>query len=79
VTTVDKEEKVGVHLTSEEGKVALFDSVTGWAFGPVFDNNTDAENFTSYAELRLQKELRSVSNSQLEEVYATWLMTMEGS
>lgn len=36
---------MGVRLTSEENVTALYDSVTGWAFGTVFATPELAEDF----------------------------------
>lgn len=41
---------MGLRLTADEGKTALFDSVSGWAFGPVFSDADQAEDFLRYAE-----------------------------
>lgn len=30
---------MGVRLASQENVVAIFDSVTGWAFGPTFEHD----------------------------------------
>lgn len=37
---------MSVWLTSQEDKVCMFDSVTGIAFGPVFDSEEECESFT---------------------------------
>lgn len=39
---------MGVRLTSQEGKTALFDSVTDTAFGPVFNSKAEAEGFLGW-------------------------------
>jgi len=70
---------MGIRLTSEEGKTALYDSVSGFAFGPVFDTEVEAAEFADYAESRLNKALNKMLHREIDEVYATWLMSMEGS
>lgn len=64
---------MGVRFTTQEGKVALFDSVSGFAFGPVFDRVADASDFLDFAEARLNKDLRMATDQELEEVYASFL------
>lgn len=39
---------MGVRLTSQEEKTALYDSVTDMAFGPVFDSLDAAETFLAW-------------------------------
>lgn len=39
---------MGVHITGIEGKSALFDSTSGLAFGPVFEDDTEAEDFLEW-------------------------------
>lgn len=49
---------MGVRVTDGETEFALFDSTTGLAFGPVFDNYDEAEGFLSWLrekELALDK------------------------
>jgi len=47
---------MGVRTTASEGKVALFDSVTGTAFGPVFDDPFDAEEFLRWLQGKSEEE-----------------------
>ena len=42
---------MGVRLTTTEGVTALYDSVTGFAFGPTFDDADRAEAFAAYAPI----------------------------
>lgn len=64
---------MGIRLSSIEGKVALFDSVSGFAFGPIFDKEGEASDFLDFAEARLNKDLRMATDQELEEVYASFL------
>lgn len=39
---------MSTHLTSREGGVAFYDSVTGTAFGPVCESETEADEFEAW-------------------------------
>ena len=39
---------MGVQITGFEGKSAIFDSVSGLAFGPVFSSNLEAQDFLDW-------------------------------
>lgn len=43
-------------------RVALYDSATGWAFGPVFGDEDEAQAFLDF----LVRDARSFSNAELE-------------
>lgn len=62
---------MGLRFTTRESKVALFDSVTDWAFGPVFNTEDAAERFLLWAENHgvPDGDVRSLTNSRL---YALW-------
>lgn len=71
---------MGVRLTTDESKTALFDSVTGLAFGPVFDCTADAESFLEYAEKfkvlfisPARKDLRQMGAAQLNVIHSAWV------
>lgn len=68
---------MGVRTTSSENKVALFDSVTGRAFGPVFDSNDDIESFLEYAETMGTEDLRCSTDDELETMKHNWEQSME--
>jgi hypothetical protein len=42
--------RMAVRLTSTENVVALYDSTTGLAFGPIFDSDEDAIEFLEWLE-----------------------------
>jgi hypothetical protein len=63
---------MSVRVTATEGKVALFDSVTNWAFGPVFDTEEDANNFLGWCERRGLEDVRLMSEQRLLWVYGQW-------
>lgn len=73
---------MGIRITSTESKTAIYDSVSGFAFGPVFDSDLEAEEFIEFAEKRLNKDLRTATDRELEEVYSAFLaakdMTING-
>lgn len=60
---------MSVRLTSGENKVALFDSTSGFAFGPVFDDETEAEAFLDFAERNLEGDIRGASDADLLALY----------
>ena len=39
---------MGVRITTSEKVSALFDSVSGWAFGPTFETEDEAESFLNF-------------------------------
>jgi hypothetical protein len=78
---------MGTRITGIEDKVALYDSVTGTAFGPVFDDSYEAEDFLAWLELKEKKEEtfkfghdeikfladpRVYRDSELQEVHHLW-------
>lgn len=69
---------MSVRLTSQEGRVALFDSTTGFAFGPTFDSQEDAEQFSAFvSEFTRGEDLRSISQSRLDVYHRRWLESRE--
>jgi hypothetical protein len=61
---------MGVRTTHEEGKVALFDSTTGEAFGRVFESQDEADDFLGWYEaLRSADGLGHLTELMLDEVY----------
>jgi hypothetical protein len=62
---------MAVRITTQENMHALYDSVTGWAFGPVFDRIDDAQQFLAWAQDESGLvDLRIMSDRALEEAYA---------
>lgn len=62
---------MGIRTTSSEQVVALFDSGTGWAFGPVFDSEYAAEDFLDYTATG--SDLRGLTDPELKRLHAKWL------
>lgn len=63
---------MGIRITTEEDKVALFDSVTGLAFGQVFDSAVDAQAFLDYAEIRGVEDVRKLSDDAFNQLHDDW-------
>lgn len=61
---------MSVRITSQEGRVALFDSVSGWAFGPAFNTEEEAEDFLAFATHH--HDLRLLDTRQLQELLRSW-------
>lgn len=62
---------MGVHLT-DDTHVAMFDSVTGFAFGPTFDNEEDALDFIEFLHDRGFTEPRGLTDPDLEAEHLEW-------
>jgi hypothetical protein len=61
---------MGIRNTEDEGVVALFDSVSGFAFGPTFQDSDEAEAFIRFAERESDADLRQLTDTQLDELSA---------
>lgn len=67
---------MGVRFTTNEGVTALFDSVSGWAFGPVFEDSEQSQDFLDFHEKtddRHADDLRSYTIADLESLHKEWL------
>ncbi len=51
-----------------QGGAVLYDSVSGWAFGPVFDSYEDAAAFNGW----LEDDARSLTEAGLRQAYGNW-------
>lgn len=69
---------MGVRLTTDEGVTALFDSVTGWAFGPTFAAPEDADAFLAFLHEK-GEDGRELSGEVLRSRHAAWLALNEAS
>ena len=65
---------MGVRLTSQEEVVALYDSVTGRAFGEVFDNEDDAEAFLEWLQPYDARQIDDLDKRRTE-----WEFTVRGA
>lgn len=63
---------MSVRLTTQEDKVALFDSVSGYAFGPTFDSEGEAEDFVDFCADRQTTDLRALSDSEIGALHEEW-------
>lgn len=63
---------MSVRVTSVEGKVALFDSTTGLAFGPVFASDDEAEEFLEHLRQIGTADPRHIPSLHLAELHQEW-------
>ena len=57
------------------GRVALFDSVSGYAFGPVFegeDAEEQADSFCNYVERHAEQDARTIKPVLLQKMHEAW-------
>lgn len=64
-----KGEKLGVRIT-DSTNVALYDSVSGVAFGPIFKDEDEAEDFLAWLTYRKQDDPRNMTPTKLHQ--AVW-------
>jgi rubrerythrin len=53
--------------------VAMYDSTTMWAFGPVFDDTEDAEAFINYAGRADGRDLRIIPDNEMEKLFGDFM------
>lgn len=63
---------MGLRLTSGENVVAMFDSVSGWAFGPTFADEDEARDFIEWGTAHYGGDLRCASDTELASTYSAW-------
>ena len=63
---------MGIRITGREGVSALYDSVSGFAFGIVFDSDEDVESFLEFSKREEPRDLRILKDSELESLYSKW-------
>lgn len=63
---------MSVRVTSVEGKVALFDSTDGLAFGPVFEDDDEAEAFLEHLEQIGERDPRTIPAVELAQLHREW-------
>lgn len=67
---------MGIRLSSQEKKVAVYDSVTDWAIAcPVFDSEEEAESFLRFARENGRSDLRMLASADIEMLYSAWYPT----
>lgn len=63
---------MGVRITDSE-TVALYDSVSGFAFGPTFDDEEQAQDFCDWWHTYDDAvDLRRLTDRELEEAHSRW-------
>jgi hypothetical protein len=62
---------MGVRITHD--CVTLYCSTSGWAFGPVFEDADQAEAFLKWSKKHVSRDLRMLSDEELEKEYHNWL------
>lgn len=63
---------MGVRVTDIDN-VAIYDSVTGFAFGPTFNCEDAAGDFLSWLDSNDEKDPRLMTNSELESKFGEWV------
>ena len=64
---------MSVRVTSVEGKVAWFCSTTGLAFGPVFEDDDEAEAFLEHLEAVGERDPRHIPAVDLAQLHEEWI------
>jgi hypothetical protein len=66
---------MGLKYTTVEHVVALYDSVTDWAFGPIFYSEDAATRFLDWAEAQGVKDgdVRQLSNEELDDLWGRYV------
>ena len=62
---------MGVRITDNR-TFALYDSVSGFAFGPTFDTEDEARGFVDFVTNRYGKDARTLTDKELEEAWAAF-------
>lgn len=71
---------VRILYDSQKHHACLYDSVTDWAFGPVFQDQNgytaieQATWFTEWLQTEDGRDARIIPSDQLETIYARWPM-----
>ena len=64
---------MGVRTTWDESRVAIYDSVSGFAFGPTFADADDAVSYLDYLNDVTDLDPREQTDRQLEGFLSGWL------
>jgi hypothetical protein len=59
---------MSVRTTSSDPKVALYDSVTGFAFGPVFEDDDEIYRFLAWYPEHYEEDLRRLTDADWTQV-----------
>ncbi len=63
---------MSARVTEPTGPYAIYDSVTGIAFGRTFDSHEDAENFVKWAAETSGEDVRSLPPGELARLRLRW-------
>lgn len=64
---------MGVRVTTRDtDKVAIFDSVTETAFGPLFPNVEAADDFLAWLQREDGRDARQLTSQELESIWNRW-------
>ena len=65
---------MGVRVLEGKGQdgACLYCSTTDWAFGPLFSDGEAAEKFLAYAAEHDGRDLRLLTDEQLQRLYSAW-------
>lgn len=63
---------MSVNLTRDGTRVAMWDTVTGFAFGPTFLTVEDADSFLAFARSRGVPDLRYLPYDRLTRLHDEW-------
>jgi hypothetical protein len=85
---------MSVRITGSDDSVALYDSTTGVAFGPIFENDTKADEFLEWHRMgheanrkwdykygqsrNFTNDVRLYRDDELVELHKLWLFETEG-
>ena len=56
---------------------ALYDSTTGWAFGPVFEDEGQAQRFLEFAAEQDEQDVRRLSEASLKKLHGEFVAAEE--
>lgn len=70
---------MSVRITTQERKVALFDSTNGLAFGPVFETEDDAEEFLEHLTEIGERDPRFIPAAELAAIAYDWEQEREAA
>ena len=68
--------RVSIHVIGDDTGAALSDTVTGWAFGPVFASRDEATLFLNWLHVVWARDAHA-DDDELAGYYATWLEARE--
>lgn len=59
----------------------MYDSASGWAFGPLFDSADDCKEFMAWIDQQngAETDPRRLTNKQLDDLHSTWLLVTRRS